>query len=76
VKGHQGIEDELLKFPMSMGDPRPDKDHSAELCTVLDVVYGTQVLELAQSSRQALLSLSTCPALRQLCGLLRHQLLQ
>lgn len=76
VKGHQGIKDELLKFPMSMGDPRLDKDHSEELCTVLDVVYSTQVLELAQSSRQALLRLSTCPALRQLCSLPRQLTLQ
>jgi len=74
VKGHQGIENEHLKFPMSMGDPRLDKDHSAELCTVLDVVYGTQVLELAQSSRQALLSLSNLPGTQAARAALRLEM--
>lgn len=54
VRGFQGPDNELLCFPMSLGDPCMDKDHSGEPCTVLDVVYATQVLQMAEASRHAL----------------------
>ena len=54
VRGFQGPDNELLCFPMSLGDPCMDKDHSGEPCTVLDVVYATQVLHMAETSRHAL----------------------
>ncbi|CAK0783248.1 hypothetical protein CVIRNUC_006447 [Coccomyxa viridis] len=51
VKGFQGSASELLRFPMSLGDPRLDKDHSGEPCTVLDIVFSPRVVQMAESSR-------------------------
>ena len=59
VKGFQGSESGLLRFPMSLGDPRLDRDHSGEPCTVLDTVFSPRVVQLAESSRQALQSSGT-----------------
>lgn len=58
VKGFQGSESELLRFPMSLGDPRLDKDHSGEPCTVLDIVFSPRVVQLAEASRRALQAFS------------------
>ena len=37
---------------MSLGDPRQDKDHSGQPCTVLDVVFSPQAMDMAEHSRQ------------------------
>ncbi len=49
-----GKDSELLRFPMSLGDPRQDKDHSGEPCTVLDIVFSPQTMDMAEKSRQGL----------------------
>lgn len=52
VKVAPGKDSELLRFPMSLGDPREDKDHSGEPCTVLDIVFSPQTMDMAGNSRQ------------------------
>ncbi|CAL5220844.1 g2928 [Coccomyxa viridis] len=51
VKVAPGEGSELLRFPMSLGDPRQDKDHSGQPCTVLDIVFSPQTMDMAEHSR-------------------------
>ncbi len=48
---------EILRFPLSMGDLRMDRDHSGEACHVLDTVFNNDVLKQAQTFRSGTLSL-------------------
>ncbi|CAL8472031.1 g11573 [Coccomyxa elongata] len=43
---------DILRFPLSMGDLRMDRDHSGEACHVLDIVFNTDVLKQAQTFRK------------------------
>lgn len=54
VRGSEGTDDEMLRFPLSLGEPRLDKDHSGGDCTVLDVIFSPDVLRTAEASRQVL----------------------
>lgn len=59
---------EILRFPLSMGDLRMDRDHSGEACHVLDIVFNRDVLKQAQTFR-SVTTLSPClpgPGLKRL----------
>ncbi|BDA47531.1 probable PIH1 domain-containing protein 1 at N-terminal half [Coccomyxa sp. Obi] len=43
---------DILRFPLSMGDLRMDRDHSGEACHVLDIVFNNDVLKQAQTFRK------------------------
>ncbi len=47
---------DILRFPLSMGDLRMDRDHSGEACHVLDIVFNIDVLKQAQTFRSVTLS--------------------
>ena len=61
VKVAPGKDSELLRFPMSVGDPRQDKDRNGDACTVLDVVFSPQAIAMAERSRQDLTNASIPP---------------
>lgn len=51
VKVAPGKDSELLRFPMSLGEPRQDKDRNGDVCTVLDVTFSPQAVDMAEQSR-------------------------
>jgi hypothetical protein len=42
---------DVLRFPLSLGPIRDDRDRSGERCHVLDIVFNSSVLREAQVSR-------------------------
>ncbi len=42
---------ETVRFPLSMGPLRPDQDHTGDACSVIDVVFNSDVLREASAFR-------------------------
>eukprot|EP00884_Botryococcus_braunii_P008127 jgi/Botrbrau1/17315/Bobra.0015s0064.2 len=42
---------ESLRFPLSLGEARPDQDHKGDLCTSVDCIFNEDVVKQAQSYR-------------------------
>lgn len=53
LNGFKGTEDARLRFPISVGEPRQEKDHTGDSCTALDVAFNPRVVQIAESSRQS-----------------------
>ena len=47
VEGAENAEEVQMRIPMSLGPPREDLDKTGEVCTVYDVVFNPEAVELA-----------------------------
>lgn len=50
-KAALGEPEDILRFPLSLGEIREDRDHSGEACSVLDIIFNSNVLREAQTVR-------------------------